>query len=92
MQVTINEYIYHLDKVCREYCMSGSEVYDILISKNDDKFPLSYETIKYMVLKNVPCKNLKEIFTLVELKNIFGDVNLRKIKDYETKKFINSLN
>lgn len=87
-----NEYIPHLDKVCREYCMSGSEVYNILISKEDDRFPLSYETIKYMVLKDIPSEILKKIFTLVELKNIFGDVNLRKIKNYEIRKFINSIN
>lgn len=72
--------------------MNGSEVYNILISKEDEKFPLSYETIKYMVLKDIPSEILKKIFTLVELKHIFGDVNLRKIKNYETKKFINSLN
>lgn len=72
--------------------MSGSEVYNILISKEDDRFPLSYETIKYMVLKDIPSEILKKIFTLVELKNIFGDVNLRKIKNYEIRKFINSIN
>ena len=72
--------------------MNGTEVYDILTSKNDDRFPLSYETIKYMVLKEISSEILKKIFSQVELKNIFEDVNLRKIKDYETKKFINSLN
>ena len=87
-----NEYIHLLDTVCREYCMNGSEVYNILISKNDDKFPLSYESIKYMVLKDVPSESLKKIFTLVELKSIFTDINMRKIKNYETKKFINSIN
>lgn len=80
-----------LDKVCKEYCISGAEVYSVLITKDDAKFPLSYETIKYMVLKEIPTKILKEIFTLVELKSILADTNLRKIKNPDTRKFINSI-
>jgi len=72
--------------------MSGSEVYNILISKDDEKFPLSYDTIKYMVLKEISVEILKEIFTLAELKSIFYDIKIKKIKNLETKKFIISIN
>jgi len=92
MNEEINKYIHHLDKVCREYCMSGSEVYNILISKNDEKFPLTYEIVKYMVLKDISSENLKKIFTLAELKSILADTNMRKIKNPDTRKFINSIN
>jgi len=88
----MNEHVHYLDKVCREYCMSGSEVYNILISKDDEKFPLSYDTIKYMVLKEISVEILKEIFTLAELKSIFYDIKIKKIKNLETKKFIISIN
>ena len=83
--------ISHLDTVCKEYCISGSEVYNILISKEDEKFPLSYETIKYMVLKDIPSEILKKIFTIEELKSILNDTNMRKIKNPSTRKFINSI-
>jgi len=86
-----NEYIHHLDTICSEYCMSGSEVYNILVSKEDEKFPLSYETIKYMVLKDVPSKIIKKLFTLIELKSILEDTNMRKIKNPDMRKFINSI-
>jgi len=92
MNEEINKYIHHLDKVCREYCMNGSEVYNILISKNDEKFPLTYEIVKYMVLKDISSENLKKIFTLAELKSILADTNMRKIKNPDTRKFINSIN
>lgn len=81
-----------LEKVCSDYCMSASDVYNILISKNDSDFPLSFETVKYKVLKDIPADVLKSIFTLDELKSIFSDVNLKKIKNQETRKLINALN
>ncbi len=91
MNSNTNEYIHHLKNVCSDYCMSDLDVYNILISKNDDDFPLSFETVKYKVLKDVPSDILKKIFTLAELKTIFSDTNLKKIKNAETRKFINSL-
>ena len=87
----VEENLHHLNKVCHEYCMSGSEVYGILRSKNDERFPLSYETIKYMVLKEVSSEILQKIFTRDELQNILENTNMRKIKNLETKKFINSI-
>ena len=91
MKVDINEYIHHLEKVCSDYCLSASDVYNILISKNDEDFPLSFDTIKYQVLKDVPSQILRKIFTYVELENIFADINVKKIKNKETRKFINTL-
>jgi len=52
---------------------------------------LSFETIKYQVLKDVPSQILKNIFTYEELKNIFAHTNVKKIKNKETRKFINTL-
>ena len=92
MKIIINEYVHHLEKVCSDYCMSSSDVYNILINKNDTDFPLSFETVKYKVLKEVPSELLKNIFTRSELKSIFSDINIKKIKNTETRKLVNSLN
>ena len=91
MSVDTDKYIHHLDDVCCEYNMSAFDIYNILISKNDEDFPLSFETIKYQVLKDVPSQILKNIFTYEELQNIFADTNVKKIKNKETRKFINTL-
>ena len=91
MKIDTNKYIHHLDKVCCDYNMSASDIYTVLVSKNDDDFPLEFETIKYKVLKDVPSHILKSIFTLEELKSIFTDTNLKKIKNEETKKFVRTL-
>jgi len=91
MSVDKDKYIHHLDDVCCEYNMSASDIYNILISKNDEDFPLSFDTIKYQVLKDVPSQILKNIFTYEELKNIFADTNVKKIKNKETRKFIDTL-
>ena len=86
-----NKDLKHLEKVCFEYCMSAEDVYNILLSKNDEEFPLSFETVKYKVLKDISCEALKNIFTQEELKSIFADSNLKKIKNKDTRKFIKSL-
>jgi len=91
VSVDTDKYIHHLDDVCCDYNMRALEIYNILISKNDEDFPLSFETIKYQVLKDVPSQILKNIFTYEELQNIFADTNVKKIKNKETRKFINTL-
>jgi len=83
--------MHHLDKVCSDYSMSGSDIYNILLSKEDEDFPLSFETIKYQVLKDVPLDALKIVFTLEQLKSIFVDTNIKKIKNKETREFITHL-
>ena len=91
MKTKTNKHIHHLEKVCSDYCMSASDVYNILISKNDADFPLSFETVKHKVLKDISSDVLKNIFTIEEMKNIFSDTNLKKIKNSQTRKFITSL-
>lgn len=71
--------------------MSSSDVYNILISKNDTDFPLSFETVRDKVLKETSFDILKNIFTLKELKSIFTDINLKKVKNPQTRKLITSL-
>ena len=92
MKVTINEYVNHLEKVCSDYCMCASDVYNVLISKNDDAFPLTFTTVKYKVLKDISLDMLKNIFTAEELKNIFTDTNVKKIKNPQMRKFISTFN
>jgi hypothetical protein len=92
MKNPINEHLHHLEKVCSDYSMSASDVYNLLLSKNDADFPLSFETVKYKVLKDISSDNLKNIFTLEELKSIFSDTNIKKIKNPQTRKLINALN
>ena len=91
MKVNTIKEIHHLENVCSDYNMNASDVYNILISKNDSEFPLSFETVKDKVLKDVPLDVLENIFTLTELKTIFSDTNTKKIKNLQTRKFINSL-
>ena len=91
MQIITNKYIHQLENVCSDYCMSSSDVYNLLLSKNDADFPLSFEIVRDKVLKDVPADSLKNIFTLVELKSIFSDTNIKKIKNPQTRKFINTL-
>lgn len=92
MQIIKNEDLNHLENVCSDYCMSASDVYNVLISKNDDAFPLTFTIVKYKVLKDISCDILKKIFTKEELKNIFTDTNLKKIKNPQTRKFISTFN
>lgn len=91
MKSTTIKNINNLEKIASDYSMNASDVYNLLLSKNDADFPLSFETVKYKVLKDVPCDILQSIFTLEELKNIFSDTNIKKVKNPQTRKLINSL-
>ena len=64
---------------------------NILISKNDENFPLTFETVKYKVLKDVNINILKNIFTIEELKSILEDTKLKRIKNEEIREFINTI-
>lgn len=92
MHVNSKEYLHHLDKVCSDYSMNAFDVYKVLMSKEDDLFPLSFEIVKYKVLKDIACDTLKYIFTLEELKSIFSNTNVKKIKNPQTRKFIQTFN
>lgn len=84
--------IHPLEKVCADYCMSGFEVYEVLLSKEDTDFPLSFESIRDMVLKSITAEVLEGIFTFEELKRIFSHVNVKKIKNEQTRKWLKALN
>jgi len=86
-----NNYLHHLDKVCSDYSMTGSDIYTLLINQNDEDFPLSFETVKYMVLKELSVDAIKLVFTLEELKSIYSNINIKKIKNKETRNFITHL-
>lgn len=86
-----NEHICHLEKVASDYCMSDCDVYNILLSKDDENFPLSFDTLRTKVLKDVSSEILQNIFTHEELKSIFLDINTKKIKNEQTRKLINTL-
>ncbi len=91
MQINKNEHIHNLEKIASDYSMTASDTYNLLLSKNDADFPLSFEIVKYKVLKDIPCDILQSIFTLEELKNIFRDTNIKKVKNPQTRKLIISL-
>ncbi len=91
MQINKNEQLYPLEKIASDYSMSASDTYNLLLSKNDADFPLSFETVKYKVLKDIPCDILQSIFTLEELKSIFRDTNIKKVKNPQIRKLIISL-
>lgn len=92
MKNKTNEQLHHLEKVASDYCMSGLDVYDVLLTKNDDAFPLSFDTLRKKVIKDVPAYILEDIFTHEELKTIFIDINIKKIKNEQLRKLINTLN
>jgi predicted HAD superfamily phosphohydrolase len=92
IKTVTNEYKYYLEKVCSDYNMSALDVYNTLISKNDADFPLSFETVRDKVLKDVLFDRLEKIFTLLELKSILSDINIKKIKNPQIRKFINNIN
>lgn len=92
MKNKTNEHLHHLEKVASDYCMSGLDVYDVLLTKNDDAFPLSFDTLRKKVIKDIPVNILEDIFTYEELKTIFIDINIKKIKNEQLRKLINTLN
>ena len=91
MKSTTIKHLHKHEKIASGYSMNASDVYNLLLSKNDADFPLSFETVKYKVLKDIPCDILQSIFTLEELKSIFRDTNIKKVKNPQTRKLINSL-
>lgn len=82
--------INHLKNVASDYCMDASDVYNILLSKDDEDFPLSFETLRTKVLKDISSEQLQEIFTNDQLKDIFLGINIKKIKNEQIRKLITS--
>lgn len=81
-----------LKAVCWDYDINANDVYYILTTKNDSNSPISFETLKYKVLKYISIDKLKNVFTSKEIYDIFSDIKVNKIRNPITKQFLISLN
>ncbi len=77
--------------VCWDYDINANDVYHILITKNDKNSPISFDTLRYKVLKYIPIDSIKSIFSSQEISSIFSDVNIEKVRNPQTKDFLNTL-
>lgn len=77
--------------ICWDYDINAKLVYDILITKNDENSPISFDTLRYKVLKYIPIDSIKIIFSSHEISNIFSDINIKKIRNPQTRKFLSTL-
>ena len=87
----IMEKVACFEAVCWDYEIKAVDVYNILRTKDDADFPISYDVLRKKVLKYVPVEKLKNIFTDEQLKEIFSDISLRTIRNPDTKDFIKEL-
>ena len=76
-----------LEAVCWDYDINANDVYNILKTKNDENFPISFDTLRKKVLKYISIDNLQKIFTLKELTDIFNGINPNTIRNPETRNF-----
>ncbi len=79
------------EAVCWDYEIRAVDVYNILRTKDDTDFSISYDVLRKKVLKYISVDNLKNIFTNEQLKEIFADISLKTIRNPETKDFIKEL-
>lgn len=77
--------------VCWDYDINANDIYHILITKNDKNSPISFDTLRYKVLKYIPIDSIKSIFSSQEISSIFSDVNIKKVRNPQTKDFLNTL-
>lgn len=77
-----------LNKVCWDYDINGEDVYQILTTRDDSSYPISFETLRYKVLKYIKPKELENIFTKIEITDIFSNINVNKVRNQETKNYI----
>ena len=91
MNMRITPNVDPLKSSCWEYDINAMNIYNILKTKKDDSFPISYESLRLKVLKHVPIESLKEIFTNFEMKVIFSDINTKRIRNPKTKQYLNTL-
>lgn len=87
----IMEKVACFEAVCWDYEIKAVDVYNILRTKDDADFPISYDVLRKKVLKYVSVEKLKNIFTDEQLKEIFSDISLRTIRNPDTKDFIKEL-
>lgn len=87
----IMEKVVCFEAVCWDYEIKAVDVYNILRTKDDTDFPISYDVLRKKVLKYISVDNLKNVFTNEQLKELFADISLRTIRNPETKDFIKEL-
>lgn len=87
----IMEKVASFEAVCWDYEIKAVDVFNILRTKDDTDFPISYDVLRKKVLKYVSVEKLKNIFTDEQLKEIFGDISLKTIRNPDTKTFIKDL-
>ncbi|WP_428024908.1 hypothetical protein [Arcobacter sp.] len=89
--MTMSPKISALSAICWDYDIDATSVYKILTTKNDVDSPVSYDTLRYKILKYLPVDDLKKAFSMEEIKNIFSDINVKRIRNSKTKYFIETL-
>lgn len=87
----IMEKVACFEAVCWDYEIRAVDVYNILRTKDDVDFPISYDVLRKKVLKYISVDNLKYIFTDEQLKELFADISLKTIRNPEKKDFIRDL-
>lgn len=87
----IMEKVACFEAVCFDYEIKAIDVYNILRTKDDTNFSISYDVIRKKVLKYISVDNLRNVFNQEQLIEIFSDVNLRTIKNPDTKTFLKDL-
>ncbi|MCT7638460.1 hypothetical protein [Aliarcobacter butzleri] len=87
----IMEKVACFEAVCWDYEINAVDVFNILRTKDDKDFPISYDVLRKKVLKYVSVDNLKKVFTDEQLIELFADISLRTIRNPDTKIFIKEL-
>ena len=87
----IMEKVACFEAVCWDYEINAVDVFNILRTKDDEDFPISYDVLRKKVLKYVSVDNLKNVFNQEQLIEIFSDISLRTIRNPDTKIFIKEL-
>jgi hypothetical protein len=85
------EKVASFEAVCWDYEIKAVDVYNILRTKDDKDFPISYDVLRKKVLKYISVEKLKNVFTDEQLKELFADISLKTIRNPEKKDFIKEL-
>ena len=84
--------IKYFEVVCWDYEINAKDVYNILKTKNDKDFPISFDVLRKKVLKYIPITKLREIFSTNEMIEIFSGINSNTLRNPLTKEYITALN
>jgi len=80
-----------LNSVCWDYDINAEDVFKILSTKDDSNYPITFDEIRYKVLRYISFDKLQLIFTNSELKDIFQGIKLFKIRNNTNRSCIQSL-